>query len=558
MSGINLRRRPLPAALGVALALCVVLVLAGVAGAQGKRCHPGGYAVEAWQISDGSGAAGAPATDGCVVVWADDRNGDLDIFLYDLEAEKESVVRVAAGAQTDPVVADGQVYWVDRSGDAPVVWTADLKSGAAAPVSGAGADQPAATGRFVVWSQATVAGRDIVALDRESGETFVVCAAPGDQEKPAASDRFIAWEDYRNSTEADVYAWDACDDEEIPVSVVGGNQTTPSVYGSVVLWADDRSGDSDIYGADAHDLWMDWAEHHHAPGRGCDTAQLEFVVAGGPGDQIAPVVSGSLAFWTDLGVEALGDIAGADLTWGDPFEVAGGDGAQTDVAAGADGGFAAWLDASGDAPVVRGGWVEWVEGDDGEEEPGVVPEWTTEQVVTLFLGVLAELDVFDEVRLAVDKAEYGEWQSLEDTEAVKLPSVDGAHVIHIQLANSGFEAGVPGSEDRPFEISVTTTLDTHGPVTAVKRVAARRGAIATLRFKVKDGLSASADVSLRVKNRAGKVVKVVDAGLRTTNKMQGKRIKVDLKRGRYTVKVLARDLAGNQQRRAVTGVLTVR
>ena len=396
-----------------------------------------------------------------------------------------------------------------------------------------------------------------MALDRESGEIFVVCAASGDQVQPSASDEFIAWEDYRNGA-ADVYAWDPCDDEEIPVSFVAGNQTTPSVYGSVVLWADDRSGDSDIYGADAHDLWLDWAEHHHAPGRGCETARLEFVVADGPGDQVAPVVNGSLAFWTELGDDTLGDVVGRNLTWGASFVVAGGYGAQTNVTVGADGGFAAWLDASGERPVVRGGWVEWIEGDDGEDEPGPVPEWTTEDVVTLFLGALSELDVFDEVRFAVDEAEYGEWQSLEDTEAVRLPSVDGAHVIHIQLANSGYDAGTPGSEDRPLEISVTTTLDTHGPVTAAKRVSARRGAITTLRFKVKDGLSSSAVVSLRIKDRAGKVVKVVDVGSRTTNEMQGKRIKVDLKRGRYTVKVLARDLAGNQQRRAVTSVLTVR
>ena len=51
---------------------------------------------------------------------------------------------------------------------------------------------------------------------------------------------------------------------------------------------------------------------------------------------------------------------------------------------------------------------------------------------------------------------------------------------------------------------------------------------------------------------------MVDVGSKATNKMLGKRVKVDLKRGRYTVKVLARDLAGNRQRRAVTSVLTVR
>ena len=63
---------------------------------------------------------------------------------------------------------------------------------------------------------------------------------------------------------------------------------------------------------------------------------------------------------------------------------------------------------------------------------------------------------------------------------------------------------------------------------------------------------------LRIKNRAGKVVKVVDVGSKATNTLVSKRIKVDLKRGRYTVKVLARDLAGNQQRKAVASVLTVR
>ena len=113
-------------------------------------------------------------------------------------------------------------------------------------------------------------------------------------------------------------------------------------------------------------------------------------------------------------------------------------GAQSDVAAAADGAFAAWLDdAGGSAGASAAAGSSGIEGDDGEDEPGPVPEWTTEDVVTLFLGVLAELDVFDEVRFAVDEADYGEWQSLEDTEAVRLPSVDGAHVIHIQLAQFG-------------------------------------------------------------------------------------------------------------------------
>ena len=68
------------------------------------------------------------------------------------------------------------------------------------------------------------------------------------------------WEDHRNGEGADIYAWDPCDEEEFPVSAAEGDQTDPAVYGTVVLWADHRSGDWDIYGSDAGDLWIDWAE----------------------------------------------------------------------------------------------------------------------------------------------------------------------------------------------------------------------------------------------------------------------------------------------------------
>jgi len=559
MSENRLHRLPLPAALGAALTICAALLLVSVAGAQGKQCDPGGYTVDAWQLTDGASAAGPPATDGSLVVWADSRSGDWDIYAYDLDEEKESAVRVAAGDQTDPVVACGQVYWVDRSGAAPVVWTLDPETDVAVAVSEAGADQLAAGERWVVWSQATPEGRDIVALDRESGATFVVCAAEGDQIHPAASDALIVWEDHRGGEEADVHAWDLCDGEELVVCAAEGDQTDPAVYGTVVLWADDRNGGWDIYGSDVSDLWIDWAEAGRVQGRGCETGELEFVVTAGCGDQLAPAISGPMAYWTDFGCdEEEGDIRGAHLTWGRGFAVAEGDGAQSDVAAAADGQVATWLDDAGGVPAVRAGRVTWHEGDDGEEEPGPLPEWTTQDVVTLFLGVLAELDLFDEVRFAVDDGAYGDWQSLEDTEAVRLPSADGAHVIHIQLAGTDVEAGLPGSEELPFEVSVSTTLDTHGPVTAARDAVVRRGRTATVRFKVRDNLSATAVVTLVVKNRAGKVVKTVCAGTRATNTLVGKRFKADLKRGRYTVRVVASDLAGNWQRRAAAGVLVVR
>jgi beta propeller repeat protein len=558
------RRASTPTFLLLASVLCVALllplILAGTAHAQARGCYPGAYVVDWAAISDGSGAAGAPSTDGAVVVWADNRSGDYNIYAYDLETKVESTVCDSPGDQTDPVVAGGQVFWLDRSGADPAVFTADPDTGQPVLVSAGPAADLAAGDRCVVWTETGAADSNIMAYDMDGGNVFTVCDAPGDQKNPAASGDLIAWEDYRNGSEADIYAYDLRSSGEMPICEAGGDQVTPSVYGSVVVWADDRGGNWDIYGADADKLGNgdgDWSGASAA--RRCNEHESEFVVCDAEGDQVDPVISGPMAYWTDLsGGEAQADIVGADVTRGDAFVVTDAAGPQTQPAAGDDGGFVAWLDGGGDVPVVAGGRLDWQSGDDGDDPDGV-GEWTTDDVVTLFLSVFADLGVFDEVRFAVDDAAFGDWQSLDDTEAVQLPTHDGAHVIHVQLASTEIAAGDPGSEADPLQVDVTTTLDTTGPVTvAPNALKVRRGAKATLRLKVRDALSPRADVRLRIKDRAGRVAKVVKFGECATGKTISRTVTMRLKRGSYTYQVLATDLAGNTQRKAGSNRLIVR
>jgi hypothetical protein len=67
-----------------------------------------------------------------------------------------------------------------------------------------------------------------------------------------------------------------------------------------------------------------------------------------------------------------------------------------------------------------------------------------------------------------------------------------------------------------------------------------------------------ARVRLQVRDRRGKVVATYDAGRRKTNRRDTFRFRCTLRRGTYTVRVLARDLAGNAQRRAQSAVFVVR
>ncbi len=190
---------PLPAALGVALTICVALLLASPAW-PAPRARGATRRATRWTPGSSATAQAPPARrrpTGASSCGRTTGAGTGTSTRTTSRRRRRAPCASRRVTRPTPWWPCGQVYWVDRSGYAPVVWTLDPESDEAVPVSGAGADQVAAGERWVVWSEATVEGRDIVALDRESGATFVVCAAGGDQIHPAASDGLIVWEDYR-------------------------------------------------------------------------------------------------------------------------------------------------------------------------------------------------------------------------------------------------------------------------------------------------------------------------------------------------------------------------
>jgi kexin len=103
-------------------------------------------------------------------------------------------------------------------------------------------------------------------------------------------------------------------------------------------------------------------------------------------------------------------------------------------------------------------------------------------------------------------------------------------------------------------------IDTRAPATRMLgAVVVHRGRSAKLQCRVLDrGFSAHrARVRFQIW-RAGKVVRTVDAGVRSTKSVVVQRFLCDLPRGAYTVRALARDLAGNTQSAAGRSTFTVR
>ena len=103
-------------------------------------------------------------------------------------------------------------------------------------------------------------------------------------------------------------------------------------------------------------------------------------------------------------------------------------------------------------------------------------------------------------------------------------------------------------------------VDTSKPVTSASAASVVKGRTATLKYKVTEtGANAGkATVVIKVKNRAGKVVKTIKAGSVNVNLSLSAKFRCTLAKSTYTYYVYATDVAGNAQSKAGSAKLTVK
>ena len=110
------------------------------------------------------------------------------------------------------------------------------------------------------------------------------------------------------------------------------------------------------------------------------------------------------------------------------------------------------------------------------------------------------------------------------------------------------------------EKTFTVNVDTSRPLTSALAASVVKGRTATLKYKVTEtGANAGkATVVIKVKNRAGRVVRTIKAGSVAVNVTVSRKFTCTLAKSTYTYTVYATDLAGNTQSKAGSAKLTVR
>jgi beta propeller repeat protein len=242
-----------------------------------------------------------PAIYGDIVVWEDNRNGNWDIYGYDLSTGQEFQITTDPHSQKSPLIYENTVVWIDERQETGVeaFYMYDLSKKVETQIQ---AHSSMILGHTfyketIVWSQLSPWKGGIMVYDLHTGEEYTIPLAFLSFEEPAIFGDIVVWEDMRDekrliygfnlktkeefpltSSTRFLYAdrrqsspaiyentviwmegsflhairgFNLETGEEFPIAIIGGSlnlrSQTPAIYKDVVVWTEDRKGNRDIF-----------------------------------------------------------------------------------------------------------------------------------------------------------------------------------------------------------------------------------------------------------------------------------------------------------------------
>ncbi len=262
----------------------------------------GNFDIYAYQISTATefsisladGDQLAPQISGDYVVWEDYRNGsgNADIYAYRFSTATEFAVTTAARKQRYPQIDGDYIVWQDERNNEADIYAYRISSGTEIAISNQSADgeqwAPQINGDNIVWESSQGGSTDIKAFSIANNSEFIVNTTSlpsGSRYSPVLSEKYLVWID--NSSGYDnLYGFNLIT-REVPflVSAVAASQLRPQISGEYVVWQDYRNGvDYDVYAYNFQDP---------------DPVTAEIKVSVRDKAQIYPVIDGDYIAWQD-------------------------------------------------------------------------------------------------------------------------------------------------------------------------------------------------------------------------------------------------------------------
>ena len=186
------------------------------------------------------------------IIWTDLRHGNEGIYMYNLSTKKETQITTRESA-SNPKIYDNRIVWEDHQNDSNKnfsnfydIYMYDLSTNKETQITTNGtAWGPAIYGNRIVWQDSRSGNADIYMYDSTSKETRITTR--GSAGNSAIYGDIIAWVDSRNRY-PNTYMYDIFTSKENQISTNESLSSEPAIYGDKIVWLDGHSDNgSDIY-----------------------------------------------------------------------------------------------------------------------------------------------------------------------------------------------------------------------------------------------------------------------------------------------------------------------
>ncbi|RJQ15918.1 PKD domain-containing protein [Candidatus Woesearchaeota archaeon] len=141
-----------------------------------------------------------PEIDNNKIVWYESRNGNNDIFVYDILTKQELQITNNSFGQQSPDISGNYVVWQDNRSNNWDIYLYNLATQTERQITLDSADQtnPSIYGNIVVWQDKRNGNWDVYRYDIATQQTERITYQNEDQINPDIHTNSIVWQDYRD------------------------------------------------------------------------------------------------------------------------------------------------------------------------------------------------------------------------------------------------------------------------------------------------------------------------------------------------------------------------
>ena len=174
-----------------------------------------------------------------IVVWQDNRNGQWDIYGYDLDIKKEFRITNGKGDSITPAIQGDIVVWANTINNLSEIYGYNLKTKETFQVSDDKheKDSPAVYGNIVVWRELKDDAKNIRAINIFTKESFKINEGQTRCFSPSMYGNYIIWANWIGSGgHSEVYAYDLRNGKNLLLYDKGYNSDT-CIFENIAAWS---------------------------------------------------------------------------------------------------------------------------------------------------------------------------------------------------------------------------------------------------------------------------------------------------------------------------------